>query len=77
MWEKYSSREMGDVVDVQELANWALRLHPRSVQDFKPLFILLQGILKELLSGQMTTFSGSCWSSRTGSRRCPASAGSC
>ena len=58
LWEKYSSREMGDVVDVQELANWALRLHPRSVQDFKPLFILLQGILKELLSGKMNTFSG-------------------
>ena len=51
LWKKYATRHTGQSVDVQELAKWVLQLHPRCVQDMKPMVILLQGIVKDILHG--------------------------
>ena len=51
LWLKYSTRDAAQALDLQELAAWAVQLQPRSVQDLKPCFILVQGLLKDILQG--------------------------
>jgi len=57
MWRKYTTRHAGQHVDIQELVAWAVQLHPRSVQDLKPLFILLQGLLKDMMHDKLLFYS--------------------
>jgi hypothetical protein len=46
------------LVDVDELAAWAASLAPRSIHDFKPMVILLQGLLQLVINGRLRFFSG-------------------
>ena len=46
---KFSSLTIGQRVEIQELCKWAYEVRPRGVQDIKPLLVLLQGLLRDLL----------------------------
>ena len=58
LWLKYSAREAEQAFDLQELAAWAVQLQPRGVQDMKPCFILMQGLLKDILQEKLRGYSG-------------------
>lgn len=47
---KFSSLRVGDSVEIKEIAEWAARLYPRGVHDLKPLLILCQGLLRDVLA---------------------------
>lgn len=46
---KFESLKVGDSVEIKEMATWARQLHPRGVQDLKPLLVLCQGLLRGIL----------------------------
>ena len=77
LWKKYATRHTGQSVDVQELAKWVLQLHPRCVQDMKPMVILLQGIIKDLLHGKALPNFFYVYSVSHGPRHCPNHHASC
>ncbi|KAK3279091.1 hypothetical protein CYMTET_13024 [Cymbomonas tetramitiformis] len=55
-WHTFASENVTPV-DIEELVQWACHLRPRSIHDMKPLLILLQGLLKDLLGSQVKTYS--------------------
>lgn len=55
---KFSSLTIGQRVEIQELCKWAYEVRPRGVQDIKPLLVLLQGLLRDLLQEKYVLFLG-------------------
>ncbi|KAK3285891.1 hypothetical protein CYMTET_6523 [Cymbomonas tetramitiformis] len=51
-WLNYKSQLCGPI-DVHKLAQWVSDVRPRTVHDLKPLFILMQGILKSTLNNEV------------------------
>jgi len=47
--KKFASLKVGDTVEIKAIADWAAKLHPRGVQDLKPLLVLCQGLLRGIL----------------------------
>ena len=56
-WKGFASSSVDKKIDVEELVQWACKLRPRSVHDFKPLLILMQGLLKDFLHGKLDLFN--------------------
>ena len=52
-----SSLKIGDSLEIKELAHWAMEVHPRCVADFKPLFLLAQGLLRDIIYEKYLFFS--------------------
>lgn len=48
LWEQYASVPLEDL-SLKELAEWVAELQPRSIHDLKPLLLLCQGLLKDVL----------------------------
>lgn len=55
-WLRYSSANQG-AVDVNELADWVMSVAPRQVSDLKPMLMLTQGVLRDLVHGRLETYS--------------------
>ena len=54
-WGKFSTDD--NAVDVVELARWLKNVRPKSVQDLKPLLLLLQGTLTKFVDGDIKFWS--------------------
>eukprot|EP00959_Pyramimonas_sp_CCMP1952_P129148 2700572-Pyramimonas_sp.AAC.1 len=54
-WKQFASGPV-DKLDVEDLVQWAVKLRPRSVHDFKPLLILMQGLLQDFLDGKLKAY---------------------
>ncbi|KAK3261260.1 hypothetical protein CYMTET_29831 [Cymbomonas tetramitiformis] len=53
IWGQYSSLPLEET-DMECLHKWAMSIMPRGAQDFKPLFILCQGLLRDCILQQLT-----------------------
>eukprot|EP00873_Tetraselmis_striata_P013824 jgi/Tetstr1/434088/TSEL_023232.t1 len=54
LWYQYASQSLSEM-DLHKLRDWASKLRPRSIQDLKPMLILCQALLKDLLFGKLAT----------------------
>ncbi|KAK3233163.1 hypothetical protein CYMTET_56526 [Cymbomonas tetramitiformis] len=52
LWNSYCTRSLKEPMDVEDLSDWVSKLRPRSIHDFKPLLILCQSLLSDLLSSK-------------------------
>eukprot|EP00239_Pterosperma_sp_CCMP1384_P011580 CAMPEP_0197863568 /NCGR_PEP_ID=MMETSP1438-20131217/41096_1 /TAXON_ID=1461541 /ORGANISM="Pterosperma sp., Strain CCMP1384" /LENGTH=582 /DNA_ID=CAMNT_0043481515 /DNA_START=119 /DNA_END=1864 /DNA_ORIENTATION=- len=53
-WDKIKHSK---TVALEDLTNWVDRLRPRSVHDFKPLFVLVKGVMRVVLERELDFFS--------------------
>ncbi|KAK3262360.1 hypothetical protein CYMTET_28780 [Cymbomonas tetramitiformis] len=59
LWIDYG---IGDVrlrqdMDIHKMCDWIAKLRPRSIQDFKPILILTQSILKDVMDGKLRIYT--------------------
>ncbi|KAK3267289.1 hypothetical protein CYMTET_24138 [Cymbomonas tetramitiformis] len=47
-WHSFCASKLDDM---EQLADWISELRPRAIQDFKPMFILAQAVVKDMLVG--------------------------
>lgn len=57
VFNKYASIKVSDSLEIKDICRWAAKIHPRDVTDLKPMFILMQGLLRDLLDDKFKFYS--------------------